>query len=97
MVTIGFVMVLDRDITESDGTIEVGVRLEQKVAVSVTVDIRAVNEWNSSRGRRSVLCRLASCVSNDAEKHESNQPFSRKKLWNGISCCNVPGEVYYRS
>ena len=43
MVTIGFVMVLDRDITESDGTIEVGVRLEQKVAVSVTVDIRAVN------------------------------------------------------
>ena len=43
MVTIGFVMVLDRDITESDGTIEVGVRLEQKVAVSVTVDIRAVS------------------------------------------------------
>ena len=43
MVTIGFVVILDRVVTESDGTIEVGVRLEQEVAVPVTVDIRAVN------------------------------------------------------
>ena len=36
-------MILDRLITESDGTIKVDVRLEQKVAVPVKVDIRAVN------------------------------------------------------
>ena len=36
-------MILDRVVTESDGTVEVGVRLEQEVAVAVTVDITAIS------------------------------------------------------
>ena len=60
--------------------IKVDVRLEQKVAVPVTVDIRAVNGTALEGEGQYYICRLVPCISYGIEKHPSSQPFFQGKI-----------------